>query len=254
MRMIQIAEDFWNIRGSFRIGGLLDIGTHASLARLADGRFVFLDSLSLDSPVMREVQALTDGGAAVAAVINLHPFHTVHVRAMHAAFPQATHYGTQRHHDKFPDLSWAPEHSESAELRARFSPDLAFSVPAGVDFISSNPHLHFASVLAYHRASASLHVDDTLIYARLPGPLTALGARIAFHPTLAKTLQRRPGAAQDFRDWARALIDHWQDAKVLCAAHTHAWHSDDTKPLIGRIEQALARAERTLKRHERRYG
>lgn len=43
-RIVEISEDFWNIRGSFKIGGLLDIGTQASLARLGDGRYVLLDS------------------------------------------------------------------------------------------------------------------------------------------------------------------------------------------------------------------
>ena len=67
MRLIQIAEDFWNIRGSFRIGGLLDIGTQASLLRCADGRFVFLDSLSLAPDIMQQVEALTGGGKALTA-------------------------------------------------------------------------------------------------------------------------------------------------------------------------------------------
>ena len=36
--------NFLNIRGSFKVGGLLDIGTQCSLVRRANGRFVFLDS------------------------------------------------------------------------------------------------------------------------------------------------------------------------------------------------------------------
>ena len=254
MRLIQIAEDFWNIRGSFRIGGLLDIGTQASLLRCADGRFVFLDSLSLAPDIMQQVEALTDGGKALAAVINLHPFHTVHVRAMHAAFPASRHYGTQRHLDKFPDLPWAPQTSESAEAQAEFSAALDFSVPAGVDFIPANPNLHFSSVLAYHRSSGTLHVDDTLIYARLPGPLKHLGSRLAFHPTLARTLEKRAGAAADFRQWAKDLIEGWQDAKTLCAAHTHAWDGHNAAPLMQRVAKALDSVEKTLRRHERRYG
>ena len=34
-RILQVADDFWNIRGSFKIGGLVDIGTQAS-SRLFD--------------------------------------------------------------------------------------------------------------------------------------------------------------------------------------------------------------------------
>ena len=37
MRILKLSADFWNIRGSFKLGGLLDIGTQASLLRLASG-------------------------------------------------------------------------------------------------------------------------------------------------------------------------------------------------------------------------
>ena len=82
----RVADDFLNIRGSFRIGGLIDIGTHASLVRRANGRFVFLDSYTLSDAVQREIDALTNGGEDVEAILNLHPFHTVHVRAMHQRY------------------------------------------------------------------------------------------------------------------------------------------------------------------------
>mgnify|MGYP003484852071 CR=1 FL=1 len=47
MSIQRIADDFLNIRGSFRIGGLIDIGTHASLVRLANGASVNYDRLVL---------------------------------------------------------------------------------------------------------------------------------------------------------------------------------------------------------------
>lgn len=256
MHMLDLGQGFWNIRGSFRIGGVLDIGTQASLIRLASGGFAFLDSLTLDPPTLDAVRALTDGGSQVEAILNLHPFHTVHVEAMHAAFPQARLYGTVRHQQRFPALPWAPERTESPELHERFSADLDFSVPRGVDFVPRNPNLHFSSVLAFHRASASLHVDDTLIYARLPGPLRRLGSgdRLAFHPTLAQVLEKRSGAAADFRAWAEQLIHDWADARRLCAAHTHALIDAGDPPLMQRVARALARVERLLARHQRRHG
>jgi hypothetical protein len=42
-------------------------------------------------------------------------------------------------------------------------------VLVSVDFISDNENHNFSSVLAYHLASKTLHVDDTLILLRLPG-------------------------------------------------------------------------------------
>ncbi len=255
MQIHRISDDFWNIRAPFRIGGVINIGTQASLVRLGDGRFVMLDALGLDPGTLDAVRDHT--GGAIAAILNLHPFHTVHTAAAHAAFPEAALYGTRRHHERFPDLPWAAERCEEPALHALFASDLAFSVPRGVDFIASNPNLHFASVLAYHRASRSLHVDDTIVYTRLPAPLRMVGleGRVALHPTLAQTLQRRPGAAQDFRDWAAELIADWHDAENLCAAHTHALlgASGDGAPVMERVAAAVRRAERTLARHEKRH-
>jgi len=87
--VVQISDDFWNIRGSYKVRGLVEIGTHVSLVRLGSGRFVFLDSYSLEGPAREFVDALTDGGEDLEAVINLHPFHTMHVRRMHALYRAA---------------------------------------------------------------------------------------------------------------------------------------------------------------------
>ena len=42
----QLADGFWRIAGEMKIGGVVDFGTHASLVRLANGNFVFLDSVN----------------------------------------------------------------------------------------------------------------------------------------------------------------------------------------------------------------
>ena len=61
--MIQVADSFWNIRGSFKTAGVLEVGTQASLVKRANGKFVFLDAYKLDDSVAREVRGLTNGGA-----------------------------------------------------------------------------------------------------------------------------------------------------------------------------------------------
>lgn len=254
--LIQISDDFWNIRGSFKIAGVIDIGTQASLVRLKSGKFVFLDSYTLDQGLLDEVYELTRDGKDVAAVLNLHPFHTVHVEWMHEHFPKARHYGTARHLSRFPDLAWQKGLIEDKKTQAVFAADFEFSVPRGVDFISDDENLHFSSVLAYHPASKTLHVDDTLMYIRLPLLMRFFGLREAFsfHLTLAKVLQKRPGAAQEFRDWASELAEHWQDAENLCAAHTATLLGEDNDtPISERILKALDKVEPALKAHERKY-
>ena len=220
-KIVQVAENFWNIRGSFRIGGVVDIGTHASLVRLASGDFLFLDSYAMSETLIEEINVILDGGE-IEAILNLHPFHTVHVQRMHELYPEARLHGTQRHLDRFPDLPWEEVRCEDQELHEWYSEDLDFTIPRGVDFISANENVHFASVLAYHRASDTIHVDDTLMYIRLPRLLGLVGLRdrISFHPTLAMALEKREGAAAEFRKWAAEFTEAWGDAENLCAAHS----------------------------------
>ena len=257
-RVIQVADGFWNIRGSFKVGGLVDVGTHASLVRRASGGFVLLDSYTLGDDVEREVRAITDGGQAVDAILNVHPFHTVHVQWMHERFPAAKLYGTARHVARFPGLPWEAARTEDDDLHAMFAEDFDFSVPRGVDFISKNENVHFSSVLVKHRASNTIHVDDTIMYVQLPKLARALGREdlTRFHPTLSQALEKRAGAASDFRRWARELAEGWRDAENLCAAHTAVLLAKKNRgPSIReRLLDALEKTEGALRRHERRYG
>ncbi len=248
--IIRIADDFRNIRGSFRILGFVDIGTQASLVRLASGRFVLLDSYTLQGDVKREVLELTDDGAAVEAILNLHPFHTVHCAAMHRDFPNAKLYGTDRHAERAPELPWEALRTDHKELHEKYAQDFDFSVPRGVHFVASNENVHFSSVLAYHRASKTIHVDDTLMFMRFPW------RRVSFHPTLMQALEERAGAAADFRAWATGLAESWRDAENLCAAHTSALTAErmGSKTLYERILTALELVSGTLDAHAKKFG
>jgi len=255
-KIIKISDDFWNIRGEFRVFGLLNIGTQASLVKRANGKFVLLDAYTMQDDIKQQVDALTNNGADIEAIVNLHPFHTVHVAKAHSDYPHAKLYGTQRHLDKFPNLTWQAELTNSKEFASLFSEDFEFSVPRGVDFISTNEHLHFSSVLAYHIASKTIHVDDTLMFLKLPGLLGVLKSpEVSFHMTLSKTLERRSGAADDFRLWAAEIAEQWSDAEALCAAHSQTLIVKNESPSIAAmIMTALQREEKTLKHHEKKFG
>lgn len=256
-KVIQIADNFWNIRGSFKVAGIIDIGTQASLVKLASGKFVFLDSYTLIGSVLREVDQLTNNGKNVVAVLNLHPFHTLHIGWMFEHYPKVRHYGTARHLSRFPELKWQPTRSEEPATQAKFAADLEFSVPRGVDFISDDENVHFSSVLAFHRPSRTIHVDDTLMYIRLPLLMRIVGLpdALSFHPTLAKVLEKRTGAAKDFRRWFQDLVEKWRTAENLCAAHTAALITrDKDRSIHDRLLKALDKVEGTLKSHESKYG
>ncbi len=256
--IVRIADDFWNIRGSFRVMGFVDIGTQASLVRLASGRFVFLSSYTLSGEVRDQVMELTDNGDAVEAILNVHPFHTMHCESLHQDFPHAALHGTERHVERFPDLPWQDVCTEDEEIRDKYPRDLEFSVPRGVDFISANENLHFGSVLVYHPSSRTIHSDDTLMYLRLPLPmrLFGLGGNLSFHPTLPAVLEKRAGAAAEFRGWAEDLARKWEDAQNLSAAHNSVLLARDLggQSMSERIVAALDAVSGKLDAHERKYG
>lgn len=257
-RVETITEDFHNVRGSFRIAGLVDVGTQASLVRLGDGRLVFLDSYRMSGRVEEEILALTDGGRAVHAILNVHPFHTVFVPWMHARFPDAKLYGTSRHVDLAPDLPWEPERTEDPALHERFADDFEMSVPDGVDFVSANDSVHFSSVLVRHRASGTLHVDDTISFARMPGVVRMIGVsdHFGFHPTLGLALKREAGAAAAFRTWAQDIATRWAETPTVCAAHLGIWRAPEGEPTAfqERVLHALDRVSSTLEAHAGKYG
>jgi hypothetical protein len=250
-RLIKIADGFWNIRGSFKVANLLNVGTQTSLVRLRSGDFVLLDAYAFSGEVEREVLALTDQGRAIRAILNLHPFHTVYVPAIAARFPHAQLYGTRRHKLRAPELSWQSLHTDDSALHEQFADDFTLTTPRGVDFIPDNEQLHFASVLALHKPSGTLHVDDTLTFVNLP-----LVGGLKFHPTLRYTLQKRRGAATEFRAWAEELSTLCGGVNQLCTAHMRSLPppaSDKTR-VAEQVRGALASVSGALDAHARRYG
>lgn len=246
--LVEISDGFWNVRGSFRVLGV-DLGSQSSLVRLRSGRFVLLDCIPFGEAALAEIRRRTDGGAAVEAIVNLHPFHTLHVAKVAAMFPDAALYGTARHHRLAPTLRWTPEATEGQAFAARYAEDFDFLVPRGVDFIPENENLHFASVLAIHRATETLHVDDTLSYLPLPGL-----RRLMLHPALGDVLQRRKGATQEFRAWAAELVERCKSVRHICTAHMRQPAPEQFPSIADEVRRAVQRVEKKLARHEQSFG
>ncbi|CAM3071135.1 hypothetical protein PANO111632_01260 [Paracoccus nototheniae] len=250
-RIHDLGNGFWSIRGDLRIGGVLNVGTQAALVRLASGGFVMLDSYPLRGAVREQVMVLTDQGRDMRAVLNLHPFHTLHCAATAQDFPQAPLFGSHRHRLRHPGLNWRPEPVESPEVAAMFAADLTFSLPRGIDYVSRDERVHAGSLLAWHPASRTLHVDDTINLMPVPRLLRPLvrNPRVFLHPTLPRALLPQAGAVRDFRDWLHGLAALTRDLRWLCAAHSGlrdfapGQFGPELLAAFRRIEDRLARAE-----------
>ena len=70
------------------------------------------------------------------------------------------------------------------------------------------------------------------------------------------TLEKRAGAANDFRRWAKEMAENWGDAENLCAAHSETLLGNENQSISisNRILTALKRVERTLRVHEKKFG
>lgn len=230
-----LSAGFWNIRGSFRLGGVINIGTQCSLIKLDSGRFIFLDSYELTGDVRDTVMALTNNGQDVEAVLNVHPFHTVHCAQMAKDFPQATFYGSRRHHKKIPEIQWADDLVESNAVAERY-PELKFSMSEGIYYISPSEMIHAGSLLVFHPASKSLHVDDTFMSPPTK-LLEAVLPELLLHPATKKALKDEPDAGKQYCDWATNLAHEWREVRNFCAAHSYLVTFKD-----GEFEKALLKA------------
>lgn len=253
--MDRLADTFWNLRGTYRVAGVLNIGTHMSLVQRHDGRFVVLDGCGLEEAQRDAVMALTGNGERVDAVVHVHPFHTMHVVATHRLFPTATLHGTARHHKHFPSLPWSTTPVEAWSGDHPFADDFDLSVPDGVDFVCPDERVHVASVLVRHRPSGIVHVDDTLNVLAAQGALGGVlpQSSLRMHPMLARALKPVAGAADAYAAWARGLASQWADTRMVCAAHSAVRHLP-AGGFTREVEAALAKVSRTLDRHRARYG
>lgn len=194
-KIYNLGKGFWNIRGSFYIEnkeGSRDVGTQCSLVKLQSGKFIFLDSYELKDDIREEVMQLTNNGQEVEAVLNVHPYHTVHCEQMAKDFPQATFYGSRRHPEQAPQVNWSDDLVESAAVTERYA-ELEFALPEGIYYIAPEESVHAGSLLVYHPASKSLHVDDTFVTSSVNEDKAAV---IAVHPSTKKALKEEPNASE----------------------------------------------------------
>ncbi|CAF1079082.1 unnamed protein product [Rotaria sordida] len=220
----QIGSGFWNVRSHFKIfAKLIDIETHMSLIQLHNGNFLIIDTVELNDNLRQEINHLTDNGNKIEAVIGTHPFHTLSFRTFYEAYPNAAYYGTPRHLHRLTKIPWVGS-LNNCDVRKKWEPDVELRIPAGTEFINPQPESsnHFTCVFVYHPASATLHVDDTIVYTDKPSFLLKLfgykDGAMAFHPSIKSVgLHPTSDAPYLFRDWMRNMLHDWHFENICCA-------------------------------------
>jgi len=220
-----IAPGFWNVRTSFKLFKIIDIGTHMSVIQLRNGNFLVVDTVEMNDKLKKELDDLTNNGTKIEAVIAVHPFHTLAFPAFYKLYPEAKYYGTPRHLRNLKDINWSGQLDDNKEILSKWEPEVELRIPAGAEYVHPQPEKtnHFVSVFTYHRDSKTLHVDDTLMYADNPGILFRLfGIKTGsamFHPSIKDDgLYPTPEAPLQFRDWMKKILEDW-DFENLCTAH-----------------------------------
>ncbi|CAF4534409.1 unnamed protein product [Rotaria sp. Silwood1] len=221
--LYSIGPNFWNIRGRFKILKLFDIGTQMSIIRLRNGKFIILDTVEMNDHLRQQIDHLTNYGKNIKAVIGTHPFHTVSFPAFYQAYPNAAYYGTPRHLRRLTEIPWRGDLTD-CNVRKKWEPEVEMRIPAGAEFVNPQPESsnHFISVFVYHRASRTLHVDDTIMYTEKPGFLLKLfgynNGVMAFHPSIKSSgLYPTSYAPYLFRDWMRKMLHDWHFENICCA-------------------------------------
>eukprot|EP01113_Clastostelium_recurvatum_P046541 TRINITY_DN8173_c0_g1_i2.p1 TRINITY_DN8173_c0_g1~~TRINITY_DN8173_c0_g1_i2.p1 ORF type:complete len:276 (+),score=80.18 TRINITY_DN8173_c0_g1_i2:103-930(+) len=223
MSVVEIAPGFYNIRGHFKRMAI-DLGTHMSLVRLASGKFLVIDAVEVTPEIKAGIDALTDGGANIEAVVFVHPFHTLHCMALYRMYPHAIYVGCPRHLRLMKEIPWAGD-LNVCEWRDRWAPEVQMRIPAGAEFVNPLPERsnHFNSVFVFHATSRTLHVDDTILYFEhvpLLARLVIPRGSMKFHFSMkGPGLLPHPDSAFVFRDWMNKLVADW-DVENLCTAHT----------------------------------
>ena len=132
--LYEVASNFWNIRVNFKMFvGLVDLGSHMSLIRLNNGKFLVIDTVTLTDQTRAAIDRLTDNGTKIEAVIGVHPFHTLAFPAFYEAYPKAQYYGTPRHLRRLTQIPWVGS-LEDYNIRKKWEPEVEMRIPAGEYF------------------------------------------------------------------------------------------------------------------------
>lgn len=222
--MIQIAPNFWNIRGSFKVVlGMVDIRTHMSLIKLNNNKFLVIDTIPFSGNLQNMFNEITNNGNDIEAVIATHPFHTMAFKDFYEKYPNIDYYGTPRHLRTIKDIPWKGTICDES-VKTKWNSEVEFRIPDGAEWDNPLPesYNHFVSCWVYSKLAKTIHVDDTLIYMK-DAPFTAklVGYKddtLMFHPSISGPgLKSETCAPYEFKNWVQDILNNWEIDNICCA-------------------------------------
>lgn len=221
--VVAVGPGFYNIRSSFKVFGLIEVGTHMSIIKLNSGKFLVIDTVELDDQLKSQIDALTNNGDLIEAVLATHPFHTVYFPAFYSLYPNAQYYGCPRHIRNITTITWKGNFNDEATLKLWETEQIYLRIPDGAEFVNPAESNHFSSVFVFHQPSRTIHVDDTIGFHPNPGCFLrcALGAKknqMMFW-NLQRGLKKDNEAPILFKNFIQKILSDW-DFDNACTAHT----------------------------------
>lgn len=220
--LIPVGPNFWNLRGSFVLFHVIDIGTQMSFIKLPSGKFLVIDTCDVPVRAKAAIDELTNNGDLIEAVLGTHPFHTVFFKSFHKLYPNAKYYGTPRHLKKV-DIPWAGNILDINVISMWENQGVFMRVPDGADILTPAEDNHLSSIFVFHQESRTIHIDDTIMYFEDPSfALRCLGRHKGdmdfWAGGLKKGLKNSKEAPAEFKAFIQEIISNW-DFDNICTAH-----------------------------------
>jgi len=230
--LFHMFNGFYHVQAVWKFMGM-DLGTQMSLIQLKSGRFLVIDCVDMTPNLKLQIDVLTNKGSLIDAVLNTHPFHTIHIPAFRELYPDVPFYGCPRHLTRFPEITWAGCLCDQKVLE-KWEPEVSLRVPDGLEMLQPEEDDHASSVFVYHHASRTLHTDDTLMYGG-DDPSFVLNILLYKNQSLALHPAVRDSAGSTtrldaFRQWLSQIVTDWPIDNIV-AAHQH--------PMVGGARKGL---------------
>mmetsp|Transcript_17418 Transcript_17418/g.46451 ORF Transcript_17418/g.46451 Transcript_17418/m.46451 type:complete len:157 (-) Transcript_17418:52-522(-) len=150
-----------------------------------------------------------------------------------------------------PEIPWAGKENDPAWLQ-RWSPELELRIPDRTEFENAGDD-HFSNVVAFHRESKTMAVDDTWMFMEdpaLPAWLVLKPGVLRFHPRMALGgVGKSSVAVERFRAWVEGVIRDWDVENIACAHDGVAMGNGRN-----RLRKSLEDVKPTLDRMAKKYN